>query len=226
MHHRFACTVVAVFLLSANAIASEPCPRSAAILLGRAFTLGAPVRFTPEQGIAHMVELNDGAALVKLVVANRDDFRANSDVVRCAARVGAIFQHKGISAYDPEPAPRTMASIPPELGMYSDELAARVNEGAVQWMVLGDYLSWLTNVLPQIAEGDHHAYFDAGSLSVNGLRQQAIAVRQGMDFVCRMDPQMCSEIEQYMYPQLQQIAAMSRQYDEVMELLVLQTALR
>lgn len=207
---------------------SGGCSPTAAVLLGRAYSLGAPVRVNPNASILEMAVLNDGIELERFVRQNAAHFGGNSEVVRCAQRLGLALLAHGSGAYDPKAADRALSRLPPELGHLAPDVGARVNEGAVQWMATGDYLGWLAGVLPHLAEGNSDVYLETGTWMINAARQQVVIARQMTAMLCQMDPSMCRQISTLgsHSPEYAQVLQLAHQYDRVMELMVVLMALQ
>jgi len=122
------------------------CPDSIARLVARAYTLSNP--------------FNDPNEFATFVASNRAAFQTSGAAVTCAAALGTRLAQAGMAAYDPNAYERAMGAGPAEL---APNVAQSINSGALDMFAMGQELSWLATIFPEVARGSLRSFLSSGT---------------------------------------------------------------
>ena len=175
------------------------CSDTTSLLLARAVILAAPILLTDDN-----VYLNDGEPLKAFAQAFRPYFLKDGKATRCAAVVGPLLVRHGLKLYDREAYGRIISTAPPEIAGQSREIADRINQPSTDMVEMGQELTWLSQVLPAVADGDMRPFNETGYPLRNYKRQQITAVWPGIQAVCSAGD--CREILAMALPLVRQMA--------------------
>ena len=106
-------------------------------------------------------------------------FAQSSRHTRCARVLGQILIQLGVNAYNPNAFNDVMGRFG---GTQVAELTPRViqsiNEDAVKMVTLGQELLWLSQVLPEAAQGNWKPYVSTGTIFRQRIRQEMVMVNR------------------------------------------------
>jgi TPR repeat protein len=137
------------------------CPDAVARVVAHAYTLSNPFN-RPEEFESYVAD-------------NRSAFEESGPAVMCAAALGAHLVQSGLNAYDPTAYERAMGSGPAE---FAPDVARSINSGSVDLLAMGQELSWLATIFPDVANGRLQSFLSGGTHMRVQLRSAMAAIQE------------------------------------------------
>jgi len=128
---------------------------------------------------------------INIVSSNQNILQENSPTVLCANLLGNRLVNLGIKAYDPDAYESAMGVGP---GEFAKDVADSINSGAVDLYRMGMELIWLSQVIPQTANGNSTPFLTTGTPWRLQIKQVWPIYQQMM----QLDPSMIPLMNQYL----------------------------
>lgn len=157
------------------------CSEKTARIIGRIYYLSNPLEI-----------FNRFADLEAYVNRNRNLLLPGSKMIQCMRSAGNTLIARGVQAYSQQDADRAYGRAL-EMGATGDmanKIRSNMNQGATELFTMGQELIWLSQVLPQAAQGNWNDFINTGT----DTRQ---AVIQSIRLVAPMlDPNLLGIVQQ------------------------------
>jgi hypothetical protein len=103
--------------------------------------------------------------------------------------------------YDPNAYERVMNRAPAEIAHLAGGVADRINDPATDLMIVGGEISWLSQVLPDVAAGSLNSFRTTGTWWRQMAQQQIQQTFALLQMYCATDAEFCEKIKDELVPQ-------------------------